>query len=86
MISAAGSAGHAKAAPPLAAELWRKPGFLDFSGNTDFGNFPVGFGVWGHLQTIGNGFGLQIDGFSALIQPYESSFEDFHDFVQFSVV
>ena len=53
---------------------------MDFSENVDFGNFPVGFGVWGGLQSIGNGCEIQIDGFSAQTEPYESIFNDFHDF------
>ena len=55
-----------KGAPPIAAY----PGFLDFSENVDFGNFPVGFGVWGGLQSIGNGCGIQMDGFSAQTEPF----------------
>ena len=31
--------------------------FLDFLGNVDFGIFLAGFGVWGGLQSIGNGCG-----------------------------
>ena len=71
-----------KEAPPIAAD----PGFLDFSENVDFWNFPVGFGVWGGLQSIGNGCGLQIDGFSAQTEPYESIFDDLHDFDDFGIV
>ena len=61
-------------------------GFFDFSENVDFWNFPVGFGVWGGLQSIGNGYGLQIDGFSVQTEPYESIFNDFHDFGHFGIV
>ena len=61
-------------------------GFLDFSENVDFWNLPVGFGVWGGLQWIGNGCGLQMDGFSAQTEPYESIFEDFHHFDDFGIV
>ena len=61
-------------------------GFLDFSENVDFWNFPVGFGVWGGLQWIGNGCGLQIDGFSAQTDSYESIFKDFYDFDDFGIV
>ena len=46
----------------------------------------MGFGVWGGLQSIGNGCGLQIDGFSAQTEPYESIFNDFHDFDYFGIV
>ena len=49
-------------------------------------NFPVGFGVWGGLQSIGNGCGLQMDGFSVDFEPYGSIFYDFHDFDHFGVV
>ena len=51
-----------------------------------FWNFPVGFGVWGGLQWIGNGGGLQIDGFSAQTESYESIFDDFHACDHFGVV
>ena len=51
-----------------------------------FLNFPIGFGVWGGLQSIGNGCGLQIDGFSAQTEPYGSIFDDFHDFDDFGTV
>ena len=75
-------------APPIAADPGGFPVFriFDFSENVDFGNFLMGFGVWGGLQSIGNGCGLQIDGFSAQTQPYESIFNDFHDFDDFGVV
>ena len=69
--------------PPAESRIF---GFWDFSEIVDFGNFPLGFGVWGGLQSIGNGCGLQIDGFSAHIEPYGSIFEDFNDFGLFSVV
>ena len=59
---------------------------MDFSKNADFLKFPVGFGVWGGLQWIGNGCGIQIDGFSAQTEPYGSIFDDFHDFDDFSIV
>ena len=64
-------------------------GFFDFSENDDFGNFPVGFRVWGGLQSIGNGCGIQIDGFSHHFEAYGFIFYDFHDSVilaWFSVV
>ena len=51
-----------------------------------FWNFPVGFGVWEGLQSTGNGCGLQMDGFSFDFEPYESIFEDFHDFGNFWIV
>ena len=71
--------------PPTPADS-RIFGFFDFSKNVDFGNFPVGFGVWEGLQSMGNGCGLQMDGFSAHFEPYESISVDFHDFGDFGVV
>ena len=65
--------------PPTPADS-RIFGFFDFPGNVDFGDFPVGFGVWEGLQWIGNGCGLQMDGFSAHSDKYESIFDDVHDF------
>ena len=70
--------------PPTPADS-RIFGFLDFSENVDFGDFPVGFGVWEDLQWIGNGCGLQMDGFSAHFEPSESIFKDFHDFDHFAI-
>ena len=61
-------------------------GFFDFSKNVDFGNFPVGFGVWGGLQSMGNGCGIQIDQFSAQTEPCGSIFNDFHDFGDFDII
>ena len=46
----------------------------------------MGFGVWGGLQWIGNGCGIQIDGFSAQTEPYGSIFDDFEDFDNFGIV
>ena len=46
----------------------------------------MGFGVWGGLQWIGNCCWIQIDGFSAQTEPYESIFDDFHDFYNFGIV
>ena len=51
-----------------------------------FWNFPVGFRVWGGLQWIGNGCGLQMDGFSAQSEAHGSIFNDFHDFDDFGIV
>ena len=59
---------------------------MDFSKNVDFWIFPVGFGVWEGLRSIGNGCGLQMDGFSAHFEPYGSISVDFHDFGHFAVV
>ena len=44
------------------------------------------FGVWEGLQSIGNGCGLQMDGFSAHFEQYESILDDFHDFGHFGIV
>ena len=46
----------------------------------------MGFGVWGGLQSIGNGCGIQMDRFSAQTEPYESIFDDVHDFDDFGIV
>ena len=62
--------------PPTPADS-RILGFFDFSENVDFWNFPVGFGVWEGLQWIGNGCGLQMDGFSAHFELSESISVDF---------
>ena len=45
----------------------------------------MGFGVWGGLQSIGNGCGLQMDGFSAHFELSESISVDVHDFGHFGV-
>ena len=60
--------------------------FSGFSENVDFFNVPVGFGVRGGLQSMGNGFGLQMDGFSADFEPCGSIFDDFHDCGHFAAV
>ena len=46
----------------------------------------MGFGVWEGLQSIGNGCGLQMDGFSSHFDQYESNFDDFHSFGNLAVV
>ena len=46
----------------------------------------MGFEVWEGLQWIGNGCGLQMDGFSTHFERYESILDDFHDFGDFEVV
>ena len=61
-------------------------GFSGFSENVVFWNFLVGFGVWEGLQWMGNGCGLQLDGFSAHFEPCGSIFDNFHDFCDFRVV
>ena len=71
--------------PPTPADS-RIFGFFDFSENVDFWDFPLRFGVWEGLQSIGNGCGLQMDGFSAHFDPSESIFDDFHDFDDFAFV
>ena len=71
--------------PPTPADSWIF-GFFDISENVYFWNFPVGFGVWEGLQWMGNGCGLQMDGFSAHFDPYEFIFTDFHDFDYFATV
>ena len=47
--------------------------------------FPMGFGVWGGLQSIGNGCGLQMDGFSFHFELSDSILHDFHDFGHFAI-
>ena len=47
--------------------------------------FPVGFGVWEGLQSLGNGCGLQMDGFSVHFELSESISVDFHDFEHFAI-
>ena len=71
--------------PPTPADS-RIFGFFDFSKNVDFLKFPEGFGVWEGLQSIGNGCGLQMDGFSTHFEPSASIFDYFHDFGHFGVV
>ena len=51
-----------------------------------FHDFTLGFGVWEGLQWIGNGCGLQMDGFSAHFDQSGSIFDDFHDFGPFAIV
>ena len=46
----------------------------------------MGFGVWEGLQSIGNGCGLQMDGFSAHFDEYGSILVDFPDFGHFGFV
>ena len=80
--------GTGKCADERATPIAADPGFSHFyfSENVDFWNFPVGFAVWGGLQSIGNGCGIQIDGFSAQTEPCEFIFNDFHDFDHFGIV
>ena len=59
---------------------------MGFFGTYLFGEFSGGIWGLGGLQSIGNGCGLQIDGFSAQTDPYESIFYDFHDFDHFGIV
>ena len=46
-------------------------------------NCTVTFGIWGDRESIGNGCGLQMDGFSAHFEPNGFIFNDFHDFGHF---
>ena len=46
----------------------------------------MGFWVWEGLQLIGNGCGLQMDGFSDHFDQYDFIFDDFHDFGHFAIV
>ena len=81
-VTTAGNLKGLRPLPPTPADS-RIFGFFDFSENVDFWNFPVGFGVWEGLQWIGNGCGLQMDGFSAHFEPSGSIFDHFHDFDDF---
>ena len=71
--------------PPTPADS-RIFGFWDFVENVVFSNFPVGFRVWEGLQSIGNGCGLQMYGFSAHFEPSESISVDFYDLGHFAIV
>ena len=75
-------------APPIAADPGGFPDFRIFysSENVAFWNFPLEFGVWEGLQSIGNGCGLQLDGFSAHFDRSESIFDDFPDSGDFAFV
>ena len=78
-----------KGAPPIAPDPGGLPDFgffFEFSENVDFWIFPVGFWDWEGLQWIGNGCGLQMDGFSDHFDPSESISNDFHDFGVFAIV
>ena len=46
----------------------------------------MGFGVWEDLQRMGNGYGLQMDGFSFHFEPYGFIFDYVHDFDDFALV
>ena len=57
--------------------------FLIFRKMSMWQNFPVGFGVWGGLQSIGNGCGIQIERFSCQFEPCGSILYDFDIFCNF---
>ena len=69
--------------PPTPADS-RIFGFSIFRKMLILGNFPMGFGVREGLQWMGNGCGLQMDGFSAHFDSSESIFDDVHDFDDFA--
>ena len=46
----------------------------------------MGFGVWEGLQSIGNGCGIQIDGFPAKTEPYGSIVDFFNVFDDLGIV
>ena len=46
----------------------------------------MGFGVWERLESIENGRGLQMGGFSVHFEPSESISVGFYDFGHFGVV
>ena len=62
-----------------------KIGFSDFPDSRKIENFQPGVAVWEGLQSIGNGCGLQMDGFSAHFEPYRFIFIDFQDVDHFGI-
>ena len=68
--------------PPTLADSWFF--CLLFLENVFF-NFPVGFRVWEDLQSMGNGCGIQTDGFSAHFEPCVFIFDYFQHFADFAV-
>ena len=65
----------------------RRPRIFGFFGKCRFWIFLLGLGSGGGLQSIGNGCGLQLDGFSIQTEPYYGSiFKDVHDFYHFGIV
>ena len=46
----------------------------------------MGFGIREGLESIRNGYGLQMDGFSTHFEQYESILDDFIDFGHFGIV
>ena len=75
-------------APPIAADPGGFPDFriLCFFEKCVFWKFPGGFGIWGGVQSIGTGCGIQMDGFSAQTEPYGFMFDDVYDFGNFAFV
>ena len=76
-----------KGVPPIAADADGFPDFrmCYFSENVDCSNFQMGFGFGEGLQSMRNGYGLQIDRFSAHFEPYGSIFDDVVFFCHFGV-
>ena len=56
------------------------------SGYADFFDFWVGFGVWEGRESIGIGWKIHLDGFSAREMEYGPISNDFHDFVCFRLI
>ena len=75
-----------KGAPPIAADPSGFSDFWIFYKMLIFWNFPTGFGIWEGLQSIENGCGLQMDGFSAHSELYGFISNHFHDFGDFGIV
>ena len=71
-MAVSGLTGHTSVMEPK----HRISGLSGFSKIVDFDDFPLGFGVWEGLQSIGKGCGLQMDGFLAHFEPYGSIFDD----------
>ena len=61
-------------------------GFWDFSKHDIFWNFPMGFGVWEGLQSMANGCGLQMNGFSTHFDQCEFVLDNLYDFHDFAIV
>ena len=60
--------------------------FFDILESVDFGNVPLGFGIWDGVQSIDTSSGIQLDGFSARTEPPGFIFDDFDDVDVFACV
>ena len=73
----------APAADP--ADLWFC-GFSIFRKISNLESCPSGFGVWGGLQSMRNGCGLQTEGFSRHFDPSEPISVYLHGFSDFGII